>query len=139
MRITTPITLILVGLLAWPFDAKAQADFRKAGDILTHCKRFLSRDVSESDYVDAVSCHRFVTGVTEGLRAGAMIAAKKIYGAESVVSHYQRLMLYCIPKGVKQGQGTRVVVKYLETHPEKLHKSAIVLIAFAFEEAFPCK
>lgn len=41
MRITT-LTLILVGLLAWPFDAKAKAlEFDTGHQVLKHCKRLI--------------------------------------------------------------------------------------------------
>ncbi len=47
---------------------------------------------------------------------------------------------YCLPKsGVKDGQVIRILAKYLEDHPSKLHLSGRVLLLLALEEAFPCK
>jgi hypothetical protein len=47
----------------------------------------------------------------------------------------------CFPKdvGMTTGQATRVVQKYLESHPEKLHEGAHILVIHALSEAFPCK
>lgn len=48
--------------------------------------------------------------------------------------------LYCLPdKKLKINQMLRVVVKYLNQHPEKLHKNETLLIAFSFIDSFPCK
>jgi len=44
----------------------------------------------------------------------------------------------CFPDGMTTGQGARVVVKYLEENPAKLHLSITGLIGSAFMEAFPC-
>lgn len=45
---------------------------------------------------------------------------------------------HCFPSGVTYGQLVKVVMKYLEEHPEKLNGSATLLIAQALHEAFPC-
>ena len=138
MRIAT-LALVLLGLLAWPADkANAVVDFTTGQDVLTQCKRFVG-DTPSSDVADAIACGWFVYGVLKGLRWGAFIAAKRIYGTKASAATQQRLMMYCKPEEVTLGQGVRVVVKYLENHPEQLHVESIPLIALAFSEAFPCE
>ena len=44
----------------------------------------------------------------------------------------------CFPDGVSPLQLIRVVVKYLNDHPEELHEAAIVLTFRAASTAFPC-
>jgi hypothetical protein len=44
----------------------------------------------------------------------------------------------CTPEGATQGQLQKVVVKYLEARPEKLHHGAGSLVLNALETAFPC-
>ena len=44
----------------------------------------------------------------------------------------------CQPKGVSVGQIKRVVVKYLEAKPERLHSAASSLVINALKAAFPC-
>jgi Rap1a immunity proteins len=47
--------------------------------------------------------------------------------------------LFCLPKqGFSHEQMVRVVLKYLNDHPEHLHIYAIALITRALVEAFPC-
>ena len=45
---------------------------------------------------------------------------------------------FCIPENVNPAQLARVIVKYLENHPEKLHEEDIVLTVEALTQAFPC-
>jgi hypothetical protein len=46
---------------------------------------------------------------------------------------------YCLPANASKGQMRKVLLKYLEEHPEKLHESYAHSIISAFTEAFPCK
>lgn len=45
----------------------------------------------------------------------------------------------CTPKGVTNLQAARVVVKYLQEHPEKLNLQEALLANIALNKAFPCK
>ena len=48
--------------------------------------------------------------------------------------------LFCIPggeAGVTSGQVVKVVIKYLEEHPQDLHKDAAGLVMSGLAEAFP--
>lgn len=53
--------------------------------------------------------------------------------------------LFCTPKsglkrsGVQVGQAARIIVKWLKSHPEKLHLDGDILTLLAIAEAFPCK
>jgi hypothetical protein len=47
--------------------------------------------------------------------------------------------LYCTPKGVTVGQGMKVLVKYMNDHPEELHERTMQLAARAFQKAWPCR
>jgi len=55
-----------------------------------------------------------------------------------VFDSYQGLY-YCAPRGITRGQVRDVALKYLQTHPEMLHKRASILLLEAFTEAFPMK
>jgi hypothetical protein len=43
------------------------------------------------------------------------------------------------PKGVTTQQAARVVVRYVENHPERLHEPLIWLAMRAMHDAWPCK
>jgi len=45
---------------------------------------------------------------------------------------------YCIG-GVITGQLQKIVIKYMNEHPEDLHLAAYSLVQSAFLEAFPCE
>ena len=45
---------------------------------------------------------------------------------------------YCLPSPLEGEQLIRVIVKYLEDNPAKLHTIAAPLVKAAFREAFPC-
>jgi hypothetical protein len=47
-------------------------------------------------------------------------------------------MYFCLPPQSNTGQWMRVVVKYLQAHPEQLHEEDIGLVSLAFTNAFPC-
>ena len=44
----------------------------------------------------------------------------------------------CLPKGVTTEQGLKVLVKYMEDHPEELHDRTAELAFRAFVKAWPC-
>ena len=47
--------------------------------------------------------------------------------------------IYCLPSaGIENEQLVRVVKKYLDEHPEDLHRSARIAVLLALSEAFPC-
>ena len=71
-------------------------------------------------------CHGYV--------AGAHDVSKEI-----LLHLYGERAAYCIPNSIGTLQLALVVKKYLEEHPENLHKNAGGLIVNAFHEAFPCK
>ena len=45
----------------------------------------------------------------------------------------------CIPPEISGKQLTRIVVKYLREHPERLQNIASLLVFEAFQESFPCR
>jgi len=53
---------------------------------------------------------------------------------------YKGILLFCIPEsGIDNSQAARIVIKYLNEHPERLHEHTMRLVFTAFVEAFPCK
>jgi hypothetical protein len=49
------------------------------------------------------------------------------------------LRIYCMPtEGFSIAQARRVVIQWLEAHPQRLHEEARILIFHALADAFPC-
>ncbi|HUK99552.1 MAG TPA: Rap1a/Tai family immunity protein [Nitrospirota bacterium] len=49
------------------------------------------------------------------------------------------LQFFCIPSNITYEQDIRIIVKYLNDHPEQLKWDANALIKHALDQAFPCK
>ena len=45
---------------------------------------------------------------------------------------------FCLPKDATTGQGLKVLVKYIDDHPEELHERTALLATRAFVKAWPC-
>lgn len=43
------------------------------------------------------------------------------------------------PEEMASGQAVRIVVTYLEKHPEELHEHELLLVMRAMSDAFPCE
>jgi hypothetical protein len=46
--------------------------------------------------------------------------------------------MFCLPDGMEFFQAIRIIVRYLQTHPERLHGPGAALVTEAMYEAFPC-
>lgn len=86
----------------------------------------------EEEHVGMAFCVGFVRGVSETM---------VINGNSLSPSKIQRIGI-CNPDKrsypIPSDQGVRVVLKYLENHPEKLGEDDIVLVIRALQKAFPC-
>ena len=100
-------------------------------ELLNHCGTWLSVDelsrvegfdiaaANVIEYVVAARCWGLVRGVTE--------TARRVPGA------------LCAPDTVSFGHAIRVVVRYLNDHPEDLHQRDTALILRALQDAFSCR
>lgn len=101
-------------LIAWAHPAKAVTD---GNDLRNNCDAVLKGE----------------SGARAGLCAGFMD------GYRQLASMLPDQKLLCLPsEGVKMEQFIKVVIKYLDQHPEKLHLPAAQLIYDSTNEAFPC-
>jgi hypothetical protein len=66
-----------------------------------------------------------------------MVSALRDEAAVSEAALHEAL--FCIPQEVTNGQAVRVVVAYIDKHPEHLHESFNLLAILALGEAWPCK
>jgi hypothetical protein len=78
---------------------------------------------------DASYCLGFVNGIME-----------MAYDWQASTKQSKLTFLPCLPSdGMTSMQAVRIVTKYLNSHPEKLHRDAKNLVVEALKEAFPCK
>ena len=79
-------------------------------------------DMSTQQALDYSLCTGFLTAIASASRCG-----NKVHGFSALV-----------PDNAKPTQLSRIVVKWLNDHPEKLHVDGSYLVANAFQDAFPC-
>jgi hypothetical protein len=68
---------------------------------------------------------------------------KKKYPDESKVLHHElrnqhRVMSFCVPKMVLRSQIRKIVIKWLDENPTRLHELMMVTYTVAMRESFPC-
>jgi hypothetical protein len=79
-------------------------------------------------------CIGYLTGFAEGLDAMEMVVSNTFEEYSTMRTRY-----ICFPDGSTIGQSARVLVKFLNDHPERLHENEGVLVLNAFQKAFPCE
>lgn len=114
MTLANYLRAALVGasLAAIPLISSAQSD--RGNDLLQRLDAFAAQKGGFSGGAGA----GYVVGVADTLTAIGTV---------------------CLPGGVSNGQVTAVVHKYLRDNPAVLHQNAVVLVARALMDSFPCK
>ena len=107
--------------------------------LLEQCKGVI-RTIDTNDYANA---DQFGSGICFGYVNGSRGAYGISVGALKYAGTYDnevtKILLPCIPEQVQVIQLARILVKYLESHPEELHEDQSFLISKAFLKAFPCE
>lgn len=99
--------------------------------LLNECSFELKDNIPNSDSVGLA--HRaFCIGYLSGVKNLGSLYAAWIQGT-------QKKPLFCTPYEVTTGQIIRVVVKFLNDHPERLHEHALFMVVDAMGQAFPCE
>lgn len=84
-------------------------------------------------------CSEANSGFNSGVCIGYIIAIADVSNcSKDVGGKYVGGFSWQPPEGVTIGQLEKVVAKWLNNHPEKLHFGASGLVADALKTAFPC-
>ncbi len=86
---------------------------------------FSESEPSTLALMNATNCYSYLTGY---------VNATQVYEAINPDAGF-----ICVPEEVGTNQLSRVVVKYLEANPERLHEHMGVLVAEALRSGFPCQ
>jgi len=76
--------------------------------------------------------------------AQALYCRGLLQGIIAMNFHYEGQMdksrlAFCVPdEGIRPQQAARIIVRYLQQHPQTLHYPGYFLAVQAFREAFPC-
>ena len=96
----------------------------------------LLRNCQESIRFDEPVHTAKVSFLLAGWCQGYMIGSLNMHAATTTAHSIPER--FCLPAGVEVGQTIRVLVRYLQAHPERLHWQGTPLVAAALGEAFPC-
>jgi len=103
-------------------------------DLLEKCQVALNADEAGHGTKNAQEtmavgwCNGFIMGATEQ----AMMQFNPATGQKNGPP------IFCVPSSFNYGQELRLVVRWLNDHPESLHKSATYLVVQALQESYPC-
>lgn len=104
--------------LCFSTSALAQSNASSGNVMLPYCKAYLAREARSE----------FIQGVCAGSVAAQLFLAHGLnQGLKS-----------CPPDEATVDQAARVVVAYMEAHPEKLHHPLQAIIVLAYMKAWPC-
>ena len=109
--------LLITLLVTLGISMGSYGGFKTGGEVLQTCE-------DESDMM-IVGCIEYLVGVADGFKA------------LMETNHVPKVI--CIPPKVNGGQLSKVVVKYLNEHPEDLHYAAAGEVFAAYIKAFPCE
>lgn len=117
----TLIQLLIALVLVAPITTStAVAGFGTTGnDLYESCKQFTAGDKPPKDTMEAVNIGGCVAYV-------------------SSVMYLRENLGMCIPKGVTLLQGIKVILKFMDNHPEALNQPFPAIVYWGLNEAFPC-
>jgi hypothetical protein len=115
------------------FFNSGRAAATDVNEMLAQCTDFLELVDAPSPGADA-RINPFKAGQCDGFVSG-VIQTGTLYEASGQLNP----PIVCFPKaGVKRGPAIRQFVKYLNEHPNDLHKDSGVLLILALRESFRC-
>jgi hypothetical protein len=124
------ITLCLSLALAMPSMALSETRDDSANFVMHGCRDALSGDSHKTAYFQAGLC----TGAVMGI-----IFAGNVDCAALQKGYLTQAQGVDPPEGFTAEQATRIVVKYIDARPERMHEVFYLLAWEALSEAWPCK
>ena len=126
-RIVVFVVVTLLSASATPPQQRHFTTFWSGNKLLEDCQPITRADrqeLSEHQVAYGVPCYGYVLGVAD---------ATNSFGYQ-----HQIPQMYCVPEHVTPDQLVRVVVKWLENNPERLHMAGALVVNAALTTAFPC-
>jgi hypothetical protein len=123
-------SIALVALIVAASTTAEAQDTQSANTIMRGCRSLVS-DSTIDDPTDS-----FLAGICAGTIDALAYEASMLTLSSAPAPHAE---VFCIPKETKIDQQIRVVVKYIEARPERMHERFALLALLALIEAWPCK
>lgn len=94
------------------------------------CSATLTDHTTQVELGHIMACLGYVSGFVDGVVAGN--------GFAEGVTTRKVPEPFCRPDNVENGQLIKIVLKYIDNHPERAHLPTGALIMYALYEALPC-
>jgi hypothetical protein len=112
--------------------ASACAEVHDGNDLLQKCNNVIR--IFEEGTIEP----------TENMLADSSFCSGMMQGMTNTIIFFDAFQvtqnIVCLPEnGISNGQAAKVVIKYLQEHPEQLHVADSGLAFLALMDAFPCK
>ncbi|BCG88271.1 hypothetical protein MesoLj113c_43810 [Mesorhizobium sp. 113-3-9] len=127
MKYTIAVTLILA--------SSGASKATEGTQLLEACRELVAGIHSDNQTEDGIIVP---STFTSGLCMGSMQMLKGL-SQLSFQGESRPALALCVPTEVRTTQYARIVVKYLDAHPEELHQDGSYLAYIALNSAFPCK
>jgi hypothetical protein len=125
MKVFSGLLLVVVAVFSLPSWSIAN----DGNNLLADCEALITMiDASGQSFpTDKVAGASRCGGLMEGI-----LQMNDTYGLKGAT------MFFCRPTNSTAAQAARIVVKYLQDHPEQLHEDEFTLALEALGAAFPC-
>ncbi len=118
--------MVLAAFLSLVMCAKASGQTTTGEQIQSKCKESTNQTAS----FNVGFCAGFIDGV---------IQSQYMWEASDNLQKRDHAPSFCLPKESTNGQLLQIFIKYLDDHPEELHKPAALLLVQSLQKAFPCR
>ena len=131
----------LVALTVFILGAKAAT---ATDELLTTCKTAVAtidskgQDIEVSRGIEAMKCFSYLNGFSDGYTMGLVVASTRL-AKQGLKVTLRDLQTSCGWQETPAIQKARILVKYLEERPERLHRPGALLTEEAMSFYFPCK
>jgi hypothetical protein len=85
---------------------------------------------SDEELLNTAMCIAYIDGYRDGVTTAITYA--ELHSKTGVPK------AYCAPSEVEDGQAAKVVIKYIQDHPEEAHQRTFIIVLKSFANAFPC-
>jgi len=105
--------------------------------LLEQCRATLipSENMSVRQQMAALICYAFVSG---SYNSSVLIIGRLMFAKPEEVQLWEFPGLFCGEPEIPNSQLARIFLKWLDDHPESLHRSAVDLALDGWVAAFPC-
>ena len=122
------IGIFILGIILFSNTVHAVENINNGNGLLEECHQATRTgdNLSSTEYLLSIFCIGKLQGIAE---------LNAMYQHEYKIKGF-----FCKSRGqITNTQLARIVVKYLNNHPEQLHLNDTYLTVVALEEAYPCK